>query len=51
MIDEDLGDELRVTVIATGFDKRGAAPDDRRRSTTEPRADRERARRQRAARR
>src|SRR3954464_124852 len=26
VIDDDLSDELRVTVIATGFDKRGGAP-------------------------
>src|SRR5438067_13530479 len=26
IIDDDLADELRVTVIATGFDKRGGAP-------------------------
>src|SRR5436309_4510561 len=26
VIDDDLADELRVTVIATGFDKRGGAP-------------------------
>src|SRR5947207_7513269 len=26
VIDDDLADELRVTVIATGFDRRGAAP-------------------------
>src|SRR6476659_9754059 len=29
VIDESLGDEVRVTVIATGFDRRGAAAESR----------------------
>jgi cell division protein FtsZ len=45
VIDQDqVDDEIRVTVIATGFDKAGVAPNDVPSFTTEPRPDSERSR-------
>ena len=47
VIDQDqVDDEIRVTVIATGFDKAGVRPDDVPSFTTEPRPDSERSRSQ-----
>jgi len=47
VIDQDqVDDEIRVTVIATGFDKAGVRPDDVPSFTTEPRPESERSRSQ-----
>jgi cell division protein FtsZ len=41
VIDEQLGDEVRVTVIATGFDRMGGAPSRRREEIRRTRPDRD----------